>query len=133
VSRLIALLSVALLLLAVAGCSAPPQAPAVSSAEREKYAAEAQWAPGQLEAHFQKHPQGYGTLEEYDRGARDTILKGTAFTYLDRESGQGHLGFYDGSSGRFTALTLDGRRIATHFRSDQGDRYVRQLPESTYR
>jgi hypothetical protein len=133
VPRLMALLIPVLLLLVLTTCSAPPQAPAVSSIEPEKYAADARWAPGQLEAHFQKHPEGYRTVQEYDRGARDTILKGNEFTYLDRESSQRHLGFYEKDTNRFTALTLDGGRITTHFRPDQEERCVRQLPESTYR
>ncbi len=124
-----------LLLPGLVACAPAPAAPAsvVSASDRESYAAQASWAPGQLQAHFQKHPEGYRTVEEYDRGARDTIRKGTAFTYLDRESNQRHLGFYDRQSNRFTALTLDGRRITTHFRPDQGEQYVRRLPESTYR
>ncbi len=129
------LLSAVLILIAV-GCAAASSAPAtspVSAADRERYASDATWAPGQLEAHFQKHRDGYQTVQDYDRGARDTIRKGTAFTYLDRESGDRHLGFYDRPSNRFTALTLDGRRVTTHFQPDNGEKYVRDLPESTYR
>lgn len=107
-------------------------APVVSTVERERYAAEAGWAPGQLEAHFQKHSEGYRSIQDYDRGARETIRIGVAFTYRDRETGEKRLGFYDRSSNRFTGLTGDGRRITTHFRPDQGERYVRSLPESTY-
>lgn len=140
VKRLLLVMLLALALLP-AGCAAPATsatAPAsnaslASTAERERFASEARWAPGQLDAHFQKHRDGYGTVQEYDRGARDVIRKGTAFTYLDRESGDRHLGFYDKPSNRFTAMTLDGRRITTHFQPDNGERYVRGLPESTYR
>ncbi len=130
------------LVLLSAGCASPATsttAPAasnagpVSTADRERFASEARWAPGQLDAHFQKHRDGYKTVQEYDRGARDVIRNGTAFTYLDRESGDRHLGFYDKATNRFTAVTLDGRRITTHFQPDNGERYVRELPESTYR
>lgn len=115
-------------------CVAAGQAPAqVSAAERDQYATEARWAPGQLEAHFQKHPQGYRSVQEYDRGARDVVRQGTAFSYRDREAGETRLGFFERGSGRFTALTRDGRRITTHFRPDDGERYVLRLPQSTYR
>lgn len=129
------LLAVLLVLLLAAACSAPsPTATSpVSASDRERYASEAQWAPGQLQAHFEKHRDGYRTEQEYDRGARDVIRRGTALTYLDRESGDTHLGFYDRSTNRFTAMTADGRRITTHFEPDNGEAYVRQLPRSTYR
>ncbi len=113
---------------ATASASSP-----VSAADRERYASQATWAPGQLDAHFQKHRDGYRTVQEYDQGAREVVRKGTAFTYLDRESGDRHLGFYDKATNRFTAVTLDGRRITTHFQPDNGEKYVRDLPESTYR
>ncbi len=117
-----------------AGCATRvvTSAQVVSSVERERYATEARWAPGQLEAHFQKHPEGYSSIQDYDRGARETIRIGVAFTYRDRETGERRLGFYDRSSNRFTGLSGDGRRITTHFRPDRGEQYIRSLPESTY-
>lgn len=72
-------------------------------------------------------------MEEYDRGARDTIRRGPAFTYRDRESNAVRLGFYDRDARRFTSLTRDGRRITTQFRPDNGEQYVCRLEESTYR
>lgn len=133
--RLLILLWLTLSLL-TAACAAQRSAPSAApglSVDRERYASDAQWAPGQLQAHFQKHRNGYRTEQEYDLGARAVIRDGTAFTYVDRESGDRHLGFYEKSSNRFTAMTEDGRRITTHFEPDNGEAYVRQLPQSTYR
>lgn len=125
---------VASLLAVLSACAGSQVAEqAVSAAERERYASEATWAPGQLEAHFQRHPEGYASVEEYDQGARETILRGVAFTYRDRTTNQPRLGFYERDANRFTALTYDGRRIPTHFRPDGGESYVRNLEESTYR
>ncbi len=132
---LLVIAALLVLLPALFACAPAPatSASVVSPSDREKYATEATWAPGQLQAHFQKHPEGYKTVEEYDRGARDTIRRGVAFTYVDRETNERRLGFYDRDTSRFTALTQDGRRITTHFRPDQREQYVRRLPGSTYR
>jgi hypothetical protein len=131
---LLALLAV-LLATGAACASAPPAAPTspVTDSERERYAEEAGWAPGQLEAHFQRHPEGYRTVEEYDQGARETIRQGVAFTYVDRTTSLPRLGFYEPETNRFTALTRGGDRITTHFRPDSGERYVRNLERSSYR
>jgi pyocin large subunit-like protein len=103
--------------------------------ERERIAERATWAPGQLDAHFEKHGQEgpYRSEAEYDRAARETIRTGTHFTYQDRESNAQRQGFYDKAGNRFTGLTRDGARITTHFRPNRGEAYVRSLEESTYR
>jgi hypothetical protein len=134
VPLLLALLAV--LLSTLAACAPAPTAPPpspVTESERERYAEEARWAPGQLEAHFQKHPEGYRSVEEYDRGAREVIRQGIAFTYVDRTTNLPRLGFYERETNRFTALTRAGDRITTHFRPDNGERYVRNLERSSYR
>ena len=108
--------------------------PAASDADRERYA-HAEWAPGQLEAHFRKHgAEGpYHSAAEYDTAARETIRRGTMFSYVDRESDAERLGFYDKPANRFTGLTRNGQRITTHFRPNRGEAYVRGLERSTYR
>jgi pyocin large subunit-like protein len=121
----------------VSGEAAAAAAPAAASvgAVAERIAREATWAPGQLQAHFEKHGRegAHATAPAYDASARETIRVGRRFTYRDRESRARRQGFYDVSSNRFTAVTEDGRRITTHFRPDNGERYVRGLPETTYR
>lgn len=102
--------------------------------DRERYL-EATWAPGQLEAHFEKHGREgpYRTAAEYDGAVRETIRRGVYFTYVDRDTDAARVGFYERPTNRFTGLTRDGRRITTHFRPDRGEAYVRGLERSTYR
>ena len=103
--------------------------------DRDRIARDATWAPGQLQAHYEKHGQErpWATEAKYDAAARDNIRSGTAFTYVDRESNVERLGFYDPEYNLFTAVTRDGRRITTLFRPDRGEAYVRGLDRSTYR
>ncbi|MFN0070677.1 MAG: hypothetical protein ACKVVP_04205 [Chloroflexota bacterium] len=103
--------------------------------ERQDWARNATWTPGQLEAHFSKHGREgpYASIADYDRAAREAIVRGTQFTYVDRESRAQRLGFYEAVSNRFTSLTSDGRRITTFFHPDRRDNYVRGLDRSTYR
>ena len=102
--------------------------------DRERYA-RASWAPGQLEAHFARHGREgpYRSSTEYDAAARETIRRGTFFTYVDRETNAERAGFYDRATNRFTGLARDGSRITTHFRPERGEAYVRGLERSTYR
>ncbi|GIW06860.1 MAG: hypothetical protein KatS3mg060_1665 [Dehalococcoidia bacterium] len=123
-----------LLLLGTVASCAPAAVPAAAIADSaDEIAARAVWAPGELEEHYRKHPDGYRSVEEYDRGARETIRVGTRFHYRDTQTDAPRLGFYHRETNRFTGLTGDGRRITTHFRPDRGERYVRGLPGSTYR
>ena len=149
-SNLARLLCVLLCIFGLSGCSAAI-APAQSStkpgttetgspaleeqAKRAETAERATWTPGQLEAHFTRHGREgpYATTAEYDRAAREVILTGTAFTYVDRESRATRLGYYDARSNRFTSVTADARRITTFFHPDQRERYVRNLERSSYR
>ena len=100
-----------------------------------RIARDATWAPGALADHFGKHgSEGpWPDIGAYDRSARDTIRNGQAFTYIDRTANVRRRGFYVVSGNRFTSVTEDLRRITTHFRTDNGERYVVLLPESTYR
>jgi hypothetical protein len=120
---------------ASAGAPAAPAAPAAPDAELERIARSATWSPGQLQAHFTKHGQEgpYPSAAAYDVSARETVRVGRAFSYIDRTTRARRRGFYDPSTNRFTALTQDGKRITTHFRPDNRERYVRDLLESTYR
>ena len=131
------LLFAAALLLVGAACGSATSAAdePTASANPERIAARATWAPGSLESHFEKHgAEGpYRSVTEYDRAARDTIRTGTLFTYQDRESNAQRQGYYDRAGNRFTGVTRDGARITTHFRPNRGESYVRGLDDSTYR
>jgi hypothetical protein len=103
--------------------------------DRERIARDATWAPGQLQAHFEKHgTEGpWASESAYDASAREVIRVGTLLTYVDGTANVERLGFYHRDSNRFTAVTRDGRRITTQFRPDRGEAYVRGLARSTYR
>lgn len=142
--RLLAILALALASTVLAACQSSsgitgPGAVVVSTdvagANRQVWAQNASWAPGQLQEHFQKHGREgpYASADEYDRGARDTIVHGTPFTYVDRESRAQRLGFYHTETNRFTSLTADGQRITTFFHPDRRSAYVRGLDNSTYK
>ncbi|GIW10742.1 MAG: hypothetical protein KatS3mg061_1799 [Dehalococcoidia bacterium] len=124
------------LLLALVGCqpatAAPTLAPLGERSAAAQVAERAAWAPGELEAHYRKHPEGYTSVSDYDRGAREAIRVGRRFTYRDTQTGAPRVGYYDPATNRFTGLTGDERRITTHFRPDRGEAYVRGLPGSTY-
>jgi hypothetical protein len=142
--RLLAILTLVLASTVLAACQSMsgvtgPGAVAISNditgANRQVWAQNASWAPGQLQEHFRKHGQEgpYGSADEYDRVARDTILHGTAFSYVDRESRAQRLGFYHTETNRFTSLTADGQRITTFFHPERGGSYIRNLDNSTYK
>ncbi len=143
-SGLLALIVAVLLTVWVGGCqpvltssarSGAPTAQAASStsAKASQVAQAAVWAPGALDDHYQKHPEGYGSMQEYDQGARDTIRRGTRFTYVDSQTDAPRVGYYEESTNRFTGMTADERRITTHFKPDRGVTYIRNLDQSTYR
>lgn len=119
-------------LLSLSACAPAAATPVAPRVDAHEIAARAVWAPGELEEHYRKHPEGYRSPEEYDLGARETIRVGRRFEYRDTQTNAPRLGFYDPETNRFTGLTADGRRITTHFRPDRGERYVRSLPGSTY-
>jgi hypothetical protein len=149
VVRFLAILVLTLACGLAAGCqetgSATSTAPTIAinvdatdtsaSLERQRWAQTASWAPGQLQEHFSKHGREgpYATIRDYDSAARDTIIAGATFTYVDRESRAPRLGFYHGGTNRFTSLTADGQRITTFFHPDRRDSYVRSLDRSTFK
>jgi hypothetical protein len=113
----------------------PAQGVGASSLDVERIARNATWAPGSLQDHFEKHGREgpYASAQAYDAAARETIRQGDAFRYVDRSTNARRLGFYHAPTNRFTGMTDDARRITTHFKPDNGERYVRDLPQSTYR
>jgi hypothetical protein len=113
----------------------PPGSTISVEVDRDWIAREATWAPGQLQAHFEKHGREgpWASEADFDASARETIRIGTLFTYVDRESNAERLGFYDHKSNRFASVSWDGRRITTQFKPDRGEVYVRRLARSTYR
>jgi pyocin large subunit-like protein len=113
----------------------PPGSTSSIEVDRDRIAREATWAPGQLQAHFEKHGREgpWASEADFDASAREVIRIGTLFTYVDRESNAERLGFYDRGSNRFASVSRDGRRITTQFKPDRGEAYVRGLTRSTYR
>jgi hypothetical protein len=60
---------------------------------------------------------GVRTAREYDESARLTIQVGRRFTYRDRSSGELRVGYWDASTGLFTATSQIRKTptILTHF------------------
>jgi hypothetical protein len=95
----------------------------------------ARWWPGGDVEHFQLHGHEFhdvSTLGEYDASARQTIRLGASFSYTDPDSGVPRVGYYTLGGNRFTALNKWETRIQTHFRPNEGEAYVYNLPDSTY-
>jgi hypothetical protein len=92
----------------------------------------AEWATDRhlMDHYFDHRSQfpGY-SVEQYDASAQETIALGVRFTYRDRGTGLGRVGYFHRASSRVTVVDLDGR-IHSHFRTDED--YVASLPRSTY-
>jgi hypothetical protein len=84
-----------------------------------------------LDDHFGQHrgELRVRSIAEYDKSAQDTIILGTRFTYVDRDTCERRIGYFHRDSARFTATTVDGQ-IVTHFQADEG--YAADLLFSTY-
>jgi hypothetical protein len=93
-------------------------------------------AAWRTEAHRRAHFRLHGhrlrlrTVEEYDASARETIRLGVRVSYMDLDSGEDRVGYFDPDRGRFTGLSADERFIVTHFRATA--RYVRRLLNVDY-
>ena len=77
------------------------------------------FAPGQLQAHYQKHGYQFGNIsqEEYLAGAR-AFLSGVADNdLLEKRRSNGDILHYRVSTGEFAVMAGDGR-IRTYFRTD---------------
>ena len=70
------------------------------------------------------------TVDDYDRSARETIARGTRFTYNAPGTGEPRVGFFDRATGHFTALTDDEAILLTHYPLSEAK--IRALPNSTY-
>jgi hypothetical protein len=94
----------------------------------------ARWWDDEDWKHYNKHRGQFGrqTVEQYDKSARKTIRLGIRFTYRDPDYGAPRVGYFTPGNGRFTVLNRSETRIITHFIPDDGEEYVRGLPESTY-
>lgn len=114
----------------LAGCElrgwerGPDRGPVLASADEpvEVERADApQFAPGQLEHHFQKHgaEMGFTNKEDYLRAAQDLVRGGPGVETLRRG---GDTLFYKDSTNEFAVLS-DRNVIRTYFRPDNGRRY----------
>jgi hypothetical protein len=85
-----------------------------------------------LREHFRDHRRKLGlrTLAAYDRSAKITIEVGTRFNYRDRQTGEWRIGYYDRTTERFAAFSVDEQDILSHFRCPEW--YVAELPRSDY-
>ncbi len=93
----------------------------------------ARWASqARLNRHFRRHGGEVGAPDaaSYDASARQTIRTGVRFTYRDLITQEMRIGFFDPSTGRFTALSEDGTTILTHFVTTET--YIRSRPDLTY-
>ena len=77
------------------------------------------FAPGQLEAHYQKHGQQFGSIaiEEYLAQARSLLDAPPGKDILEKIRPNGDILHYRVSSGEFAVMTPRGR-IRTFFKTD---------------
>ena len=77
------------------------------------------FAPGQLEAHYQKHGYQFGNIsqEEYLAGARALLSAAPDNDVLEKRRSNGDILHYRASTGEFAVVAGDGR-IRTYFRTD---------------
>src|SRR4051794_33731471 len=87
-----------------------------------------------LPSHFGQHGWKfpYASVQEYEHSSIETVDIGVSFTYTDPDTGRQRVGYYHEASNRFTAVTSDGLRIVTPFPPDRHEKYVEELPDSTY-
>ena len=77
------------------------------------------FAPGQLEAHYQKHGYQFGnsTQEQYLDGARALLNAAPGKNILEKARVNGDILHYRMSTGEFAVMAKDGR-IRTYFKAD---------------
>ena len=77
------------------------------------------FAPGQLEAHFQKHGQQFGviTIDQYLQQARTLLDAPPGNDVLEKIRPNGDILHYRVSRGEFAVMTPRGR-IRTYFKTD---------------
>jgi len=69
-------------------------------------------------------------VADYDASAIDTINRGRYFEFVDRDSGEPRVGYYDPWTERLTVLSSDEQIIHSHYRCPE--RYIVRLRGSTY-
>ena len=86
----------------------------------------------QQRRHFRRHHRELrvNTLDEYDESAYATIDAGTYFEFIDDDSHQLRVGYYDQWTERLTILSDDEGILISHFRCPR--RYVLGRHGSTY-
>lgn len=77
------------------------------------------FAPGQLQAHYEKHRGEFGeiTIEEYLDNARALLNAAPGREILEKRRDNGDVLRYRLSSGEFAVMTSEGR-IRTYFKAD---------------
>jgi len=79
------------------------------------------FAPGQLEAHYQKHGGQFGaiTIDQYLNQAREILDAPAGNDVLEKMRPNGDILHYRVSTGEFAVMTPHGR-IRTYFKTDFG-------------
>ena len=108
-------------LFALSCSSQEAQAPNILEANKS-YVSSAQvgdFAPGQLQAHYQKHGYQFGNIsqDEYLAGARALLSASPDNDLLEKRRSNGDILHYRVSTGEFAVVAGDGR-IRTYFRTD---------------
>jgi pyocin large subunit-like protein len=95
--------------------STPQEARGGASAEVQAH----DFAPGQLEAHYQKHGQQFGaiTMDQYLDQARNLLNASVGNDVLEKIRPNGDILHYRISTGEFAVMTPRGR-IRTYFKTD---------------
>ena len=103
-------------------CSKQEAATPVVSENNAGYVSSVQagdFAPGQLEAHYQKHGYQFGniTQDEYLAGARALLSAASDNDVFEKRRANGDILHYRASTGEFAVMAGDGR-IKTYFKAD---------------
>jgi len=79
------------------------------------------FAPGQLEAHYLKHADQFGSItqEQYLKGARALLDAVVGGDVLEKIRSNGDIKHFRVSTGEFAVMTKRGR-IRTYFKTDYG-------------